>query len=176
MNQNISDDDKALFHRSMSDVQAMKHDKVKPPAPKIKSRKPIDWEETHTPNLQDIATIDSEASLFYAQSGIQPKQLKHLKQGKIAYQASLDLHGLKQVEAEQSLHQFIHHAMAQHYRCIHIIHGKGQRSENKPVLKNLLNRQLRQYQQILAFCSATLADGGHGACYVLIKRSVNHLS
>jgi len=52
---------------------------------------------------------------------------------------------------------------------VHIIHGKGYRSENShPVLKNNLNQWLRQHRDVQAFCSASAKDGGAGAVLVLL--------
>ena len=52
-----------------------------------------------------------------------------------------------------------------------IIHGKGKSSEGKlPVLKGKVNAWLRQWDQVLAFCSARPNDGGTGAVYVLLSR------
>ena len=39
-----------------------------------------------------------------------------------------------------------------------------------PVLKNLVDRMLRQRADVLAFHSAPAAQGGNGAVLVLLKR------
>ena len=50
-----------------------------------------------------------------------------------------------------------------------IIHGKGRNSEGLPVIKNLVDRMLRQRADVLAFHSAPPAQGGTGAVLVLLK-------
>ena len=51
------------------------------------------------------------------------------------------------------------------------VHGKGLHSESGvPVLKNLVDRLLRQRADVLAFASAPAAQGGHGAVLVLLNR------
>jgi DNA-nicking Smr family endonuclease len=53
--------------------------------------------------------------------------------------------------------------------CVRIVHGKGLHSESGvPVLKNLVDRVLRQRADVLAFHSAPPAQGGHGAVLVLL--------
>ena len=55
-----------------------------------------------------------------------------------------------------------------------IIHGKGRRSpeidsSGLPVLKNLVDRMLRQRADVLAYHSAPAAQGGTGAVLVLVS-------
>jgi DNA-nicking Smr family endonuclease len=60
-------------------------------------------------------------------------------------------------------------------RCALVIHGRGQRSESGPVLKQALTRWLAEPPlgaRVMAFASATPADGGAGATYVLLRRGV----
>jgi DNA-nicking Smr family endonuclease len=40
-----------------------------------------------------------------------------------------------------------------------------------PVIKNELNRWLRQHKDVQAFCSASQKDGGTGALFVLLRLS-----
>ena len=54
--------------------------------------------------------------------------------------------------------------------CVRIVHGKGHRSDFGPVLKRMVDRLLRQLDDVLAFCSARQMDGGTGAVMVLLKR------
>ena len=50
-----------------------------------------------------------------------------------------------------------------------IIHGKGRGSGQRgPVLKSAVNRWLRRFDTVRAFCSARKMDGGTGALYVLL--------
>jgi DNA-nicking Smr family endonuclease len=54
---------------------------------------------------------------------------------------------------------------------VRIVHGKGLHSDSGvPVLKNLVDRILRQRADVLAYHSAPAAQGGHGAVLVLLKR------
>jgi len=52
---------------------------------------------------------------------------------------------------------------------VRIVHGKGLNSDDSlPVLKNVVDRMLRQRADVLAFHSAPAAQGGTGAVLVLL--------
>ncbi|WP_425477971.1 Smr/MutS family protein [Xanthomonas cucurbitae] len=63
------------------------------------------------------------------------------------------------------------YADASKHGCVRIIHGKGLQSDNgAPVLENLMDRLLRQRNDVLAFHSAPPTQGGTGALLVLLAR------
>lgn len=172
MGKEISEDDRNLFRDSMGEVKPVPNPRVLHPRIKKKPRKPqvkIEIENTKL-DAQRIDKIQMSDNLWFARDGIQEKQLKRLRQGKFPSQAECDLHGLTLREAEQTLEHFIHECLARDYRHIHIVHGKGYRSENQqPVLKNYINQALREFADVLAFCTAQAKDGGLGAVYVLLR-------
>ena len=103
---------------------------------------------------------------------IPSKQFRALKNGLIPWEGKLDLHGVTTETAREALSQFIQNQTQQHKRCLLIVHGKGEhRQGTPPVIKNMINRWLPQFDEVLAFHSALPKDGGHGAVYVLIKRN-----
>lgn len=115
----------------------------------------------------EVATGDE---LMFARPGLQHGVLRKLRRGMFSIGAELDLHGMTVVEARPALAQFLHDCHQRHVRCVRIIHGKGYGSQQKqPVLKGKVNSWLRQWDEVLAFCSARLADGGTGAVYVLLR-------
>jgi DNA-nicking Smr family endonuclease len=96
---------------------------------------------------------------------------QRLKRGRYSAQDELDLHGATMAQAEVLLRRFLVESHASGYGCIRIIHGKGQRADGElPVLKNLVDRMLRQRADVLAFHSAPAALGGTGAVMVLLAR------
>lgn len=123
--------------------------------------------------LTDTDNVTANSNLNYFQDGVHPQQRKALAQGKLAYQAQLDLHGHTLIQAELLLNGLIQQAQAQQQRCVLIIHGKGSggHSQQSPALKNFINRWLRGQASVLGFCSAQPKHGGTGAVYALLKRS-----
>ena len=86
-------------------------------------------------------------------------------------EAHLDLHGLHQDEAEQSLDRFIADCKLRGLRKVLIIHGKGIHSHGSdPVLGELVRRFIEHDKR----CGAsghpkTKAEGGSGATWILLK-------
>jgi len=120
-----------------------------------------------------LAKPNLSASDFvnHSQSGVSPKTLKKMKQGRIGYLPSIDLHGYKVEKACQSLSKFIHYHGDE--RFIQIIHGKGYNSDqNLSVLKSQVVHYLKQHPQVLAFCSCPQKMGGTGAVFVYLKGNV----
>ena len=115
--------------------------------------------------------LSASDSVSHSQSGVSPKTLKKMKQGRIGYAPSVDLHGQKVEEACQSLSKFIHYHSDE--RFIQIIHGKGYNSDqNLSTLKSQVVHYLKQHPQVLAFCSCPQNRGGTGAVFVYLKGNV----
>lgn len=94
-----------------------------------------------------------------------------LHKGFFSVQDCLDLHGLFADEAEEATERFLKDALVKGLRCVKIIHGRGLRSPDGPVLKRALVTWLtyRYRKNVIAFVSARQCDGGLGAIYVLLK-------
>lgn len=171
----ISAADAELFRQSVGSVTKVKSDKV----PLQPERKPSTRPKQQTPDYDaklgvvyddDIITVSQEDTLEFLGAGLQKNVLKKMRQGHFGLDAELDLHGLTSVVARQQLLKFLHGCVEDGCRCVHIIHGKGYRSQdNHPVLKNELNKWLRQHEDVQAFCSASQKDGGAGAVLVLLR-------
>ncbi|BCA94557.1 DNA mismatch repair protein MutS [Legionella antarctica] len=181
----MSDEDKALFRDQMRSVKPL-NEKTKrisrcislsaEKSPKIPNRRP-GVSNKQPPKkeyyLSDFIseTVLSDTVLSYCNPGVPIKRFRALKNGMIPWEARLDLHGLKTEAARDSLSQFIQAEANKNKRCLLIIHGKGGHQGAPPVIKNLVNRWLPQFDEVLAFHSAQAKDGGHGAVYVFLKRN-----
>jgi len=172
----LSDEDKALFRQVMRTVKPLdKTEKVTfktmPPPEKIRRNMPAE-KPVSDYNLSDYYAneVNGEAILSYCQQGIPSTRFRQLKTGQIPWQARLDLHGLRPESACDALCEFIERQYLKEYRCLLIIHGKGGKHGQAPVLKNRVNQWLQQLPQVMAFHSALARDGGSGALYVLLKR------
>ncbi len=167
--------EKALFRDTVRKVKPLTHTKValKRPTPINKVSKPVNpKEEVLDSPFSDYESLDpvsGEDLLEFTRPGIQHKVLRKLRTGQYNVEAILDLHGKTVMEAKESLQVFLQTCQERDVRHTLIIHGKGH-GRSKPILKNKLNHWLRQTEQVLAFCSATIKDGRSGAMYVLLKR------
>ncbi len=117
---------------------------------------------------------DCPEILSFSRSGLQHNVVKKLRQGKHPIEHALDLHGLTVIEARNELLEFLGECEAAGVRYAIIIHGKGFRSKDKPVIKPMVNRWLRSVDNVLAFHSAQPKDGGNGAVYILLKKPANN--
>ena len=115
--------------------------------------------------------LESGDALSFRRDNVPSRVLQRLRRGDYAAQEELDLHHSGAVEAEAMLRAFLKDAKRAGLGCIRIVHGKGLHSDSGiPVLKNLVDRVLRQRADVLAFHSAPPAQGGHGAVLVLLLR------
>ncbi|CEG57683.1 Smr/MutS family protein [Legionella fallonii] len=179
----LSDEDKALFRAHMRSVKPLSKQtprvdtQTTPPEVPKKIRTPsLPHKKTEHEKeyyLSDFIseTVLSNTLLSYCRPSLTTKRFKALKNGQIPWEARLDLHGLRTETARDSLRHFIQAQVNNGKRCLLIIHGKGGHEGAPPVIKNLVNRWLPQFDEVLAFHSAQARDGGHGAVYVLLKRN-----
>lgn len=171
----INSDDVEIFRQAVGKVEPVKSDKIHQPdgnRPKPKPRKKPGNDEHKWYNAIDetIDDVGHEDSISYTAPGLQIAILTKLRKGFFGIQAELDLHGLNVQTAKSRLLEFLSQNARAGRRSVLIIHGKGYRSpENLPVLKNHLNRWLRQHTLVQAFCSAPIRQGGAGAVLVLLK-------
>ncbi len=175
-NDSTKNNDESLFLAEMTGVTPLRSNN------KIKIRKkpkktPIQsTDEDHCFAIDDVFSNsemveDCRDILSFSRSGLQHNVLKKLRQGKHPIEHSLDLHGLTVEQARNELLAFLSECIAANVCHAIIVHGKGFRSKDKPVLKPMVNRWLRAVDDVLAFHSAQPKDGGSGAVYVLLKKS-----
>ncbi|MEJ2631199.1 MAG: Smr/MutS family protein [Acidihalobacter sp.] len=172
----IDEDDRHLFRETVGNVKRLSHDRrehTPPQRPALPRQREMETREVMLSLKHDPQAHTDEQPgdpVFYARSFLPRSVGRRLRRGHYRIDAELDLHGMNIGEARRSLLQFIHEARQHGAGCVRIIHGKGWRSGNAgPVLKPNVNYWLRQIDEILAFSSATPADGGTGAVYVLLK-------
>jgi len=117
-------------------------------------------------NLSDTQEYVEWANKDYGEDII-----RKLHGGLYSVQDCLDLHGIVVEEGRKEVENFFRESIMKGYRCIKIIHGRGRRSVNGPVMKqSLVTWLLRRYRKhIIAFVTARQCDGGLGAVYVLLK-------
>ncbi|MGV6826356.1 MAG: Smr/MutS family protein [bacterium] len=164
------DDDASLFREALGDVTPLKHDRATP------------YKQRRRPEPLGLGTSEDEGDEFadtaeeappfleFKRSGVQNRVYQDLGRGLIPPEETLDLHGMRVVDARKALARFLANSLHHSHRCVRIIHGKGQGSANQqPVLKQRVNQWLKQHDGVLAFRSAPRWDGGTGAVYVLLS-------
>ncbi|HEX4152828.1 MAG TPA: Smr/MutS family protein [Steroidobacteraceae bacterium] len=130
--------------------------------------------EEHLPLLPDTIAADQVVggtdALSFRRPGVRDQEMRKLRRGLYAIEGDLDLHGLSQAAARDSLSEFLEYNRDAGHRCVRIVHGKGYRSGARgPILKIAVNAWLRRHPRVMAFTSARAIDGGTGAVYVLLR-------
>lgn len=171
------DDDAALFRAAVGPVRELPSAPEPPrrPAPRPRARMA---ERDDAQAREDFRLGRGEAFaigrgdvLAYRRDQVPPRMLKRLSQGLYAAQDELDLHHADAAAAETLLRRFLAGALDAGHGCVRVVHGKGINStDSLPVLKNVVDRILRQRADVLAFHSAPPAQGGTGAVLVLLAR------
>ena len=115
--------------------------------------------------------LDPHDIVGFKRDGVQEGVYKKLRLGKYELQASLDLHQKTLNEARQTLVQFISDCEVRDIRCLLILHGKGERSTPRALLKSHVSAWLPQLPAVMAIHSAERRHGGSGALYMLLRKS-----
>jgi DNA-nicking Smr family endonuclease len=169
-------DDVSLFHEAIGPVRRLQ---VEGPASQVPRPSPeptqfLRDEAKVVHELLDMpfdpAEIEVGEELCYLRDGHAPKILKRLRRGHYSVQDEIDLHQMSAEVAREVVASFLDASQRRGLGCVKIIHGKGLRSRAEgPVLKRLVDRMLRQRDQVIAFASAQANQGGTGAVLVLLK-------
>lgn len=105
---------------------------------------------------------------------------KKVRRGKLDIDARLDLHGMRQIEAQIALVEAIARTRAQNGRCVLVVTGKGQPIDpGEDFLTpqpGVIRRRFPEWlagagirEHVAGYAPAAPKDGGSGAFYVLLK-------
>jgi DNA-nicking Smr family endonuclease len=167
------EDPSALFRSAIGPVQPLRkpvQQAPAPPRPRPLARRHPEHEPPsgRLADDPDAVLMRGDASAFRRER-VGARDWQRLRKGQFSAQDELDLHGANALQAEAMLARFLAQSTASGLGCVRIIHGKGG-VDGVPVLKNLVDRVLRQRGDVLAFHSAPSAQGGTGALLVLLAR------
>ncbi|MNO83595.1 putative DNA endonuclease SmrA [compost metagenome] len=179
----MQDDDFSLFNNEMRGVKRIVVDQADTGKPRTdrqqlnqrRQNATVRVEAIKVDGLSDQFVIDvgAEDELHWARDGVQESQMRKLKQGQIAFEGSLDLHGMTVEKARETLWDFLAEAARFEIRCVRVTHGKAARLDGKrPLIKSHVNTWLRQHPQVLGFTSCQPRHGGTGSVYVMLRRTM----
>ena len=160
--------DRALWQEAVRDVEPLRSRGL-PRAPKgVPASDPsaVQFEKPNAIPSPPVAPLDRFA-------GIDRANAERLKRGLREIEATLDLHGMTQVEAHRALAAFVTASHDAGRRCVLVITGRGLGSSGPGILKKSVPRWLEEPElrhRILAVAPAQPRHGGPGAAYVLLRR------
>ncbi len=175
----MTDDDKDLFRRTLADAKPLRttrraEEVIRKPAPRARFARADEMAALRESLELDIDDTESHSgeSLRFHRPSVGKRTMRKLARGSFSVQAEIDLHGMTVAEAKPRLSEFIESCARDGKLCVRIVHGKGLGSGDRgPVLKQKVNRWLRQWDAVLAFVSTRQVHGGTGAVYALLRQS-----
>ncbi|GAB6195179.1 Smr/MutS family protein [Lysobacter xanthus] len=174
------EDDLELFRQAVGPVRPVDAPPLPPQAPKPRPRARMREQDEAAAASEFRLALDEQLlgagdPLSHRTERLPPSTFQRLKRGELSAQEELDLHGLTATQAQSLLREFLADAKKHGIGCVRVVHGKGRGaaeldSSGAPVLKNLVDRVLRQRADVLGFHSAPPAQGGTGAVIVLLAK------
>ncbi len=171
--------DDLTFAEAAGPVKRMKQDNIEKTTPlldkntaKLRQEAAVKLPEKLTESASSafVHMVGPQEVLEFRRPGIQPYIIRKLKNGEYSEADFIDLHGLTVEKAYERVMRFIAFAKEKEYRCILIIHGKGQMQKQKALIKSFTAHWLRQIPEVLAFHSAPEWKGGTGAVMIVMKK------
>ena len=120
-----------------------------------------------TANMEFVDPLDT---ISYKTPGLQLGVMRKLKSGEYAPQMGVDLHNCTIEQAYKKVRKLVIKAYREDIRCIIIVHGKGEFSQPKALLKSYVAHWLKMMPEVLAYHTAMPYHGDKGATYVMIKK------
>lgn len=168
-------DDSALFRAAIGPVRALPPAPEPPRAPRPRAGTRMAERDDAQARSEFRALLDGPLlqagdTMRYRRDEVPAPVLRKLGRGEYAAQEELDLHHSDAAQATELLRLFLRDASNSGIGCVRIVHGKGLNSSpDAPILKNLVDRLLRQRADVLAFHTAPPAQGSTGAVLVLLR-------
>jgi DNA-nicking Smr family endonuclease len=166
----VSKEEKDLWHKVISDVDPLVISD-KNIETDISQANKEDWIRADR-SIEETSVNSINKNLSHGNAPDLDRATKQrMRRGKVSIEARIDLHGLTQSEAHQTLNDFLYNCRAQGLRTVLVITGKGVGGQG--VLRAVVPKWLNQdniRKLIRAFSYAVPKDGGEGAIYVMLKR------
>ena len=174
----LTDADRTLWRRAVKDVRPLHkplptneadHDVGIATKPSSARAQQAPARPAQVAPPQRNTTKNRRASVFAAGD---PRLDRRAARGRIAVDAVLDLHGLRQAAAHDALTRFITASRACGRRCVLVITGKGERTSEGGVLRARLRDWIEEpalRAHIARASEAHRRHGGAGAVYIFLK-------
>ncbi len=93
----------------------------------------------------------------------------HVHPRRLPIDATVDLHGVTVEEAMIRLEAFIHSGLEAGHTKLLVVHGKGNHSENEPILSASIRSALEADSRVGAFGHPERSLGGRGATWFVLR-------
>ncbi|MGE0154507.1 MAG: Smr/MutS family protein [Reyranellaceae bacterium] len=169
-----------LFAAALQDAKPLKG-RRRTPVPAIEKPTPLAPPPLAPRAPARRAAAAPALSALAPETGAHPDRstAEKLRRGRMAVEASLDLHGMTLARAEPALSAFLAQAQGRGLRLVLVVTGKGARVDRQSgrIAEGAIRREFPHWlnseknrHRIVAFRAAHVRHGGGGAFYVLLKR------
>jgi DNA-nicking Smr family endonuclease len=178
-------DDSSLFEREMTMLNVEKRHgseggRSLPPESQESELSPVHKPTPVTDQELFLSALGSMDSVFRdelpqeEEPHASPRRMKQLRQGKLAPEAQLDLHGATREEARQKVGYFLEDCVYQGYKTVLVITGRGKGSLEGPVLRDDMEKYLSHDASawVVEWGRAPARYGGDGALVVYLRSSL----
>ena len=174
--------DAALFSKAMADVKPLhgrRRQTLAEPAPE--SAKPVEGKPARSRiaplQVKAVRAVPSEPELRADDRSFDRDVARALSRGKLAPEATLDLHGMTLAAAERAVDQFLARVTGRDFRVVLIVTGKGLREESGRLMGGRIRTEFIGWlnradnrARVRSVRPAHQHHGGSGAFYVLLRR------
>jgi DNA-nicking Smr family endonuclease len=197
----LSEEERQLWRKVIADARPLSAGQIIPEpervAPPSVSReqaivpkpKPIAGVPRARRNSELLGALPKAEDAAPPLTGLDRRTSQKLARGQIETEARLDLHGMRQAEAEEAFFRFVSRSRREGLRCVLVITGKGESpfarhtlhsarfheaSDHSGVLRSALPQWLgtaRFRTEVAGFQPAHPRHGGGGAFYVWLRKS-----
>jgi len=166
--EDVGMDDEAAWEQAMADVKPLgdkTEESVEPDgesAPEAGLAERFRMRQDATPTVTGDTTFSFDRRTY-----------ERLKEGRIAIEGQIDLHGFTQEEAFTAVNTFLDEAWFEGRRCLLVITGKGTARDGGGVLRSAVPRWITEgahRERLIGIGPADSRHGGDGALYVLLRR------
>jgi DNA-nicking Smr family endonuclease len=117
--------------------------------------------------MQRYPVIDKDAQEEQFKEELNMEDSTYLRS--LAPEGTIDLHGLTRDKAWIDLDRYIDECKRRGFRKILIVHGKGNHSEEEPVLLQMVRTFIEQDNRLGAHGYSDRSEGGKGSTWVIIR-------
>lgn len=162
------------FLEEMKRLGVQRKGAAKPPAsptpPPVREEPPMDDRSLFLAALGRMETA-FEDEIPAEEPASAPRRMKQVRQGKLAPEAILDLHGLDRCQAREKVRHFLDDSAWQGKRTVMIITGRGAGSGGEAVLRQETENYLRREAaaSVSEWGRAPARLGGEGALVVFLR-------
>lgn len=166
--------DADLFAAAMADVKRLDGRRRRARAAAAKAASPL---ATRPLPVKRPAIASMEPDLSTDDKSFDRDVARALSRGKLAPEATLDLHGMTLAAAERAVGQFLERATDRDFRIVLVVTGKGLREERGRLVGGRIRAEFVGWlnrtdnrSRVRSVRPAHPHHGGSGAFYVLLRR------